>query len=476
MSLFKKAVTTPAHLKASFYGELGTGKTFTASHLAIGLVNLLEKSLGKKPPVYFFDTENGSGWVEPFFRAAGIDFYVVKGRAFSLLMQALSEAEAANAVLIIDSISHVWEEVQTAYLAAKRTRKRDPNARLEISDWNVIKREWAKFTAAFVNSKMHVILCGRAASIFEMQEKDDDSGRKEMIAVGTKMAAEKGLGYEPNLVVEMSATEKKLPGGRKEVIYLAFIKKDRSTFINGRYFTNPSFNDFRPHVDFLNLGGTDSGIDLESNSEKLFAHKQTDDRSAQREIVLSEIGQLFTIHMPGRSAEEQKRKQLLLKKHFNAAWGEIEARMSLEDLRNGYDSLHRELENKPSRYACASMLATPLDDAVPDFEVHESLRAPRAGRAAPPPQNAGVEVSSPAAGRVSGQTDVDSAAGEDEDADTLDAAFKHGERDGSNRRLAGKPPVVPKEYVGHYQLTEAYKLGFVKSAGALLKAVREERV
>ena len=55
MSLFQKAVNEQGYLKAGFLGFPGSGKTFTASLLAIGLA----KELKENRPVYAIDTEKG---------------------------------------------------------------------------------------------------------------------------------------------------------------------------------------------------------------------------------------------------------------------------------------------------------------------------------------------------------------------------------------------------------------------------------
>ena len=73
----------------------------------------------------------------------------------------------------------------------------------------------------------------------------------------------------------------------------------------------------------------------------------------QRRIVIDEIQSLLTFHIPGQTAAEKKRKIELLREHFAASWVEIEEIMPLFDLRAGYDSLHRALEGKPSRYTAA---------------------------------------------------------------------------------------------------------------------------
>ena len=86
----------------------------------------------------------------------------------------------------------------------------------------------------------------------------------------------------------------------------------------------------------------------------------------QRRIVVDEIQTLLVLHVPGQAAADKKRKAELIRKHFSAAWTEIEEVMPLFDLRAGYDALHRELEGVPSRYAAAPA-APSHGDGIPEF-------------------------------------------------------------------------------------------------------------
>jgi hypothetical protein len=74
----------------------------------------------------------------------------------------------------------------------------------------------------------------------------------------------------------------------------------------------------------------------------------------------------------------------LLRKHFAASWTELEELMSLFDLRAGYESLHQELEGRPSRYssrvgAKASDEVVEINDEVvtaPDTQIAGELEQP----------------------------------------------------------------------------------------------------
>ena len=201
--LFKKAEKSAAFLKMGIYGDAGSGKTRTASEVAIGLALHLQATGQPLPPVVFIDTETGAHWVRPLFESKGIEFMTAQTRAFSDLKTAVADAEAMGAILIVDSITHFWEEMKDTFLRAKRERLRRSYLKLEFSDYQTLKPLWGEFTTAYLNSKAHIILCGRAGGTYEYQE-NEETHKKDLIQTGTKMRTEKDMGYEPSLLVEMT--------------------------------------------------------------------------------------------------------------------------------------------------------------------------------------------------------------------------------------------------------------------------------
>ena len=110
MSLLRPAQNESAYLKMGNYGGAGSGKTWTSALVAIGL----SSRVGDGKPVAFFDTETGSDYVLTLFRDAGVELLVVKSRAFADLVEFVSEAESKCSVAIVDSITHVWDELREA--------------------------------------------------------------------------------------------------------------------------------------------------------------------------------------------------------------------------------------------------------------------------------------------------------------------------------------------------------------------------
>lgn len=361
MSLFKPAENTMAYFKAGFMGEAGSGKTHTSTIVAIGLIQYLKAKgiAGADRPCFMLDTENGSSWVKPMFDEAGIPLMVAKTRAFKDLVPAVREAEKNASVLFIDSVTHFWEELQATYMEAKK------RTRLEFQDWAVLKGQWRKFSDAFVTSNLHCILCGRLG--WEYDQVEDERGKKQIEKSGAKMQAEKGLGYEPNILVWM---ERNMDLHSKVVARTATVLKDRSRRLDGHQYPNPEFKTFLPHIEFMALGGRHETVDPEHNSADAIPDDEapsSDIKSIRRGIVLDEIEAVLVKHYPSTTKEDKAAKASLIEKHFNTtSWTEISKLMPLVELQANYDALHRELEKKASRYGVPDIV--PLNDEIPHME------------------------------------------------------------------------------------------------------------
>lgn len=356
MKLLKPAVNRMAYGKVGIYGTAGSGKTRTATEIAIGI----HKAIGSTKPIAAFDTEPAFGFVLPFYKKAGIDLLVAdESRALIDLMAFMDEAEANCDVAIIDSITHVWRDAQDSYLkrlndSRKRFNKK-PIAALEFQHWRPIKAAWAEFTDRFLSSKLHVIVCGRAGTIYEYQDKDDGSGKKELISVGTKMATEKELGYEPSLLIEMVMDR---ADGR--VSNVAVIQKDRSDTINGREFPMPTFESFEPHFKALNIGGQHFDSMDAKDSQAMFPDANEsgwDMEQRRRTILCEEIAELMKKHYPAQSVEDKQKRADLLEMHFDTrSWTAVEG-MRSDTLRSGLDAMRERLEPEPEAPPAATEAA-----------------------------------------------------------------------------------------------------------------------
>jgi AAA domain len=334
----KPATNRMAYGKIGIYGTAGSGKTRTATEIAIGL----HKAIGSKKPIAAFDTEPAFSFVLPLFQKAGIELLVEDGtRALADLMKFMDEAEKRCDIAIVDSITHVWRDAQESYLARLNANRKRENKRplgaLEFQHWRPIKAAWAEFTDRFLSSKMHVIVCGRAGNVYEYQDKDDGSGKKELITTGTRMATEKELGYEPSLLIEMVADR-----DDNKIFNVAVVQKDRSDNLNGMELRMPTYKSFEPHFRALNIGGEHFDSMQTRDSQGMFEDADEggwDREKKQREIWSEEIQGLMMKRWPGQTAAEKQAKADALDKILGTrSWAKVESTPS-ERLKEAYEAL-----------------------------------------------------------------------------------------------------------------------------------------
>lgn len=321
-TLLQEAKMLQAFLKAGIYGDAKSGKSYTASLIAIGL----HKLINSQKPIAYFDTETGSEYLLPtLYQPAGIKLISYKSRSFSDLLTVYKEAVGGMAeILIIDSISHVWAEIQRAYKQKYNTTY------IEMQDWQPIKENWGAFTDEYLNAKLHVIVCGRSKEMYEQQI--NDKGKAQQVVVGTRMATEKNLAYEPSLLVEM---EKVLDKHTGFITPRAWILGDRFSQIDGKVFDKPTFNTFMPHIGMLNIGGEHQGVDVSSSSKNLFNDDNDNNRyeyNKKKAIALEKIEAEMDLRFPSRT-DAGKQKRLNVCKEIFGTFSKVEIEaMRLETL------------------------------------------------------------------------------------------------------------------------------------------------
>src|SRR3984957_17775880 len=135
MSAFTKPTSLKAALKLAFYGPAGSGKTFTALLLAEGLA----RQNGRRVAV--LDTEQGSAFYSqavPSRKAhpAAFDFDVLHTKSVTEALAALHALDpAVHGVVVVDSISHIWDACRNAYAGKLPKRGGIP-----LHPWVAIKK------------------------------------------------------------------------------------------------------------------------------------------------------------------------------------------------------------------------------------------------------------------------------------------------------------------------------------------------
>ena len=332
------------YLKAGFLGMAGSGKTRTSVELACGLREYLKLD----GPVAMYDTEGGSEYVAALVKErTGLPLMGHRSRALSDLIGMTNEAEASGvSVLIVDSITHVWREVGEAYLKQTNealARKNKPKkVRLEFQDWAQIKAKWGEWPDLYLNSKLHIIICGRAGFEWDFEERTDASGNtfKELIKTGTKMKVESEFGFEPSLLVEMEKVQLRDDVNKltKAFVRRATILKDRFDSIDGATCDDPTFDFFKPHVALL-TPGAHAPIDIDASTNMGVDNSAEDayQRERRDRVILCERVQAALLERwPGQTAAEKKAKVDALRVAFGTtSWTEVETRRTAEQLRQG---------------------------------------------------------------------------------------------------------------------------------------------
>jgi hypothetical protein len=344
------------YLKAGFLGFPKSGKTYTAVMLALAA----RERLGLKGPISMFDTEGGSVYIRHIIEEkTGTPPLVKRARSFDDLM-AWGKAclEAGVSVGIVDSITHPWIEIVDSYLQQKNealaAAGKAKVKRLEFSDWNVIKPTWGLWTSFYLNSKLSLIVCGRAGWEWNFEE-NEETGKKELRKTGVKMKTEGDFGFEPSLLVEMER-EQDRDGDAPRITRRATVLGDRFKILDGKTFVfggDGTVDDdlatvsevFAPHLALLapgahspisTSGRTEFGVDERGDTEFYRERRE-------REILAEEIQADMVSAFPGQSAAEKKSKVDLLKVAFGTgSWTKVES-MDAATLRAGRDKLREEI-------------------------------------------------------------------------------------------------------------------------------------
>jgi hypothetical protein len=361
MPLLKPLGQGQGYLKAGFLGFSKSGKTYTATDLAIGTYKLF----GNCGDIVFFDTEGGSEYIATRLKQQiGKDLIGLKSRSFSDLVAVTKEIKP-NDVLLVDSITHIWRELCDSHLMrvndALRRRNRNPRFKLEFQDWNPIKATWEEWTTWYLNAPVHVIICGRAGYEYDLQM-NEETERKELVKTGVKMKTESEFGFEPSLLVEMERLID--PVKRRVTKRQATVIGDRFGILDGKTFVNPKFKDFEPHL-LLLKPGANNPIDTEIKSDTGVTEEGDIEWQKERKtrtILAEEIQGLLVYHIPGQSAKDKQRKAALLHEAFNTrSWTAVEGLPS-EVLREGLALLHERLDTASGPEVVDEEMEVTLED------------------------------------------------------------------------------------------------------------------
>lgn len=191
-SMFKKASRKQVFLKIGVDGPSGSGKTKGALTIATELA----KHTGSRIAV--IDSENGSASLY----ADSFDFDtcdIAAPHEITKLLGAVNAAvDAGYKVIVVDSISHYWENLLERKEAYDRMNPRSNS----FTNWKLFSAEWTRAMAALLAVKAHVVGTMRSKQAYELGEKD---GRKSVTKVGLAPVVRDGTEYEFSLVFSLNS-------------------------------------------------------------------------------------------------------------------------------------------------------------------------------------------------------------------------------------------------------------------------------
>jgi hypothetical protein len=239
MPSFQKSQLLKAALKLGLYGPAGSGKTFTALLIAEGLA----RHTGKR--VAFCDTEHGSVFYSQKVPQRGVhpeafDFDVLYSKSITEALAALKNLNLDHhGVVVIDSISHLWDACRNAY-AGRLTKA----GTIPLHAWAAIKKPYNDMMHLLLSSSAHVVICGRQGIDY-----GEDEATGELKSLGYRMRAEGETPYEPDVLCRL---ESHRPGKNKTAIPVAHVEKDRTGVLAGAAIAWPTFDNVaKPLVGLL---------------------------------------------------------------------------------------------------------------------------------------------------------------------------------------------------------------------------------
>jgi hypothetical protein len=240
MATFHKPQALKAALKMALYGPAGSGKTFSSLLIAEGLA----RHAGKR--IAYIDTEYGTTFygqhvAQRAVHPEAFDFEVLYTKSITQALDAVRNLDPGFGVLVIDSISHLWDSCKAAY-----TGRLTKVGTVPLHGWAAIKRPYKEMMHLLLSSPVHVLICGRQAIDFS-----EDDGASELKNVGFRMRAEGETAYEPDVLVRLESYKE---SRKAAAIPVAHVEKDRTGVLTGQSISWPTYDNIA--LPLLGLLGT----------------------------------------------------------------------------------------------------------------------------------------------------------------------------------------------------------------------------
>ena len=199
----KQSERKNSKIKLAMQGISGSGKTYSALLVAYGITN----DWGK---IAVIDTENGSANLYAHlgaYRVLSLDVPFTPER----YIEAMAVCEKSGIeVIIIDSISHCWENLLAFHAAMLGN---------SFMNWNKVTPRLNSFIQKILQTNCHIICTMRTKQDYTLTEKN---GKITPEKAGTKVIMREGIDYEFTIVLNM------------DLKHQAKVTKDRTGIFSGQ--------------------------------------------------------------------------------------------------------------------------------------------------------------------------------------------------------------------------------------------------
>lgn len=332
-------------IKIGIGGFAGSGKSTTGSHLIAGAY----KDLKLTKPVLMIDNEKGSRFLIPFFEKQGIQVMAKETTSLADVLAAFEFLEKGEIdFLYIDTLTKVYYQYIRDYRRANGHFKDGRWVKfMQLNDWGKVLPAWQEdFSDRFVNVKGNIVFTGRGGYEYEKEEDEkDEDGRVTkkgtFVKSGVKMKLAGETPFEPDLNLWMEQ-EQEITAGALSQWREAHVMKDRSGLIDGKVFKNPTYEHFKPVIDFL-MGLKIGAMAGPTSNENLAPSEDFGNmRQRQaRDIEVEKLKAVFEKAAFGTSVADKQLKVVIYEKIFGTTSSlEIE-KFDAERLRSCRETLER---------------------------------------------------------------------------------------------------------------------------------------
>lgn len=230
---FKRAVKEKSKLRLALFGPAGSGKTYTALAIAHGLggeIALIDSERGSARK-YAGRRDKESGMVFQF----DVD-ELEESKAIEDYLERMKDANKYD-VLIIDSLTHAWDELLAMVEKVAQTKFRG-NSWAAWQEGTPLQR---KLIDAILSFPGHIIATMRSKTEWTL-EKDMETGKNRPRRIGGKPEQGKQIEYEFDLLMDLSAE------------HIGTVLKDRTGKFQDKIIQNPGVKFGQELAAWLNEG------------------------------------------------------------------------------------------------------------------------------------------------------------------------------------------------------------------------------